>query len=379
MRRFSISCSVSLAVLSIVAPAHADEARSETKPYVVANDTLLTDCEVIGTELGVNGACFDLDGTERTATIHIVDAHGMLVGGSYGWSNGVGTSMGIGLFCADSPPLAVPAGAAQLRVYANGPAFGAVNCLLEGSAGAGTLGTITVDYTLGDDAIPPAMDGERDCLEPVPAAVAVSGITDDGADVNVSVRVLLDGVSEEFGRDTFATAARSYAPLGITLDAVSYETVSFEGTDAQTLINQSKTLVGGERPDGIDVVFTLTAKDISAINQPGVAGLADCVGGIRFPERSFAVGERIAFEDLIVGPLTFYHEATARTVAHEIGHLLGAQHHYANCVEDADGDVTNGEVTPCSLMFNSLDALGPDFDTINGAVVRGHATSYAAP
>jgi hypothetical protein len=376
MRRSLLICVAAAALVSSV-PAQAAGTRTETKSYVLANDTLLTDCELLGTEIGINGACFDLDGFERTATVRIEDLHGMPVGGAYGWSNAVGTSMGIGLFCEESAALAVPEGATQLRIYANGPAFGAVNCILERSTGAGTTGTIAVTYALGDDAFPPATDGERECLEPAPAAIGISGVTDDGSDVNVAVRVLLDGLSEEYGRETFEIAARSYAPLGITLDAVSFEQVTFTEIDAQELINRSKAHVGGERPAGIDLVFLLTSKDITAINQPAVAGLADCIGGIRFPERSFAVGERIAFEDTVIGPLTFYRDATARAVAHEIGHLFGGQHHYANCVEDADGDVVNGELTPCSLMFNSLDAMGPDFDTLNGAVVRGHAVEYA--
>lgn len=370
-----------LAAVTLVAivPARASETRTDEKPYVLANDTLLTDCELLGTEVGVNGACFPLDGRERVARIRITDLHGMPVGGSFGWSNGVGTSLGIGLFCAESGPLLVPAGAAELRVYANGPAFGAVNCLLGGSTGAGTMGTISVTFDLDAEAIPPGMDGERDCLEPVPAAASVRSVTDDDATIAVDVAVLGEGVTEAYARETFATAARSYAPLGIELRVASFELVSFEGVDAQGLLNQAKAHVGGTRPAGTDLVYVLTSKDVTAINQPGVAGLGDCLGGIRFPERAFAVGEVIAFEDTVIGPFTFYKEATARTVVHEIGHLFGAQHHYANCAEDADGDIVNGEVTPCSVMFNSLDALGPDFDTLNGIVVRGHAVEYAAP
>lgn len=377
MRRLGIAALAAIVLVPVA--ARAAGTRSETKPYIVANDTLLTDCELIGTSIGLNGACFALDGYERTASIHIEGAHGMPVGGSFGWSNAVGASMGIGLFCADSGPLLVPPGARELRVYANGPAFGAVNCLLSGSTGAGTLGEITATFELADEAYPANMDGERECMEPVPASIGVAGVTDEGQDVTLSVAVLGDGVTETYARNTFAVAARSYEPLGIDLEVASYEDVSFDGVDAQGLLNQAKAHVGGSRPAGSDLVYVLTSKDISAINQPGVAGLGDCLGGIRFPERAFAVGEVIAFEDTVIGPLTFYKEATARTVVHEIGHLLGAQHHYANCVEDADGDVVNGELTPCSVMFNSLDALGPDFGTLNGTVVRGHTVDYASP
>lgn len=367
-------------VVALMPAAARAEQRSETRPYTIGSDALLTECELdVGVGTGFGGACFALVGNETGATIEIKDLTGLPVGGAYGFRNGAGTLTSLGLFCQKSPLLTVPSGSAELIVYVTGPAFGTVNCIGSASPGAGTVGTITVTYELSHDTTPPGLDEERECLEAVPAAASVAGVTDDGAPVALTVKVLLDGVPQARAEAIFATAAKSYQPLGITMSVTSFETVAFSGVDAQLLINQAKAREGGKRPDGVDVVYTLTTKDIEAIGQTGVAGLADCVGGIRFDERSFAVGEVISFENLQIGPVTMYKDATARTVAHEIGHLMGGQHHLANCVEDADGDGANGEATPCALMFNSLDALGPDFGTLNGAVVRGHANEYATP
>lgn len=378
-RRVIALVAASLLVVAVPVGARAEQ-RMESKPYYVGADALLTECELgTGLESGLFGACFDLVGDETSAAIEINDLTGLPVGGAYAFRTASGGITSLGLFCSTIEDVVVPEGSADLVVYVTGPALGALNCVGGGTFGTGTTGTIDVTFELSDTTTPPGMDGERDCLEPVPAAASIAGVTDGGQEVTLSVKVLLDDVAESVGEAVFATAAESYAPLGVTMEVIAFEAVSFDGDEAQLLINQAKAYEGGQRPAGVDIVYVLTSTDIQALGQYGVAGLADCLGGVRYPERAFAVGEVIGFENLQVGPLTFYRDATARTAAHEIGHLMGAQHHYANCVEDAPGDGMNGEVTPCSLMFNSLDTLGPSFSTLSGAVVRGHAVDYASP
>jgi hypothetical protein len=224
----------------------------------------------------------------------------------------------------------------------------------------------------------PADDAERDCIEPVPASVSVSGVTDESQQVALSTTVLLDGVTQARGEEAMARAADAYAPLGIALTA-TYESVTFTGDDAQGLIDQAKQRFGGVRPGGSDLVYVLTAKDIQASGNTGVAGLADCIGGVRFPERAFAVGEVFAHEDLPVGPITFYADATAKIAAHELGHLMGGHHHYANCAEGTKGEREVFEGSPCSLMFNFADFQAIHFSTLNAQVVRGHAIDFASP
>ena len=105
------------------------------------------------------------------------------------------------------------------------------------------------------------------------------------------MRVLVDGPTVSRATEIFNTATTSYAPLGVTLRAVSYETVSFTGDDAQGLIDQAKARFGGIRPADADLVYVFTDKDIQAGGNTAVAGLADCIGGVRFANRAFAVGE----------------------------------------------------------------------------------------
>jgi hypothetical protein len=216
------------------------------------------------------------------------------------------------------------------------------------------------------------------CTQAVPAAISI-----DTTPVNLEVRVLLDGISLERGQAIFDRANAAYGPLGLRL-APAFEAASLasdgnpaDGEDAQGLIDQAKSRFGGQRPAGSDVVYVLTGKDIAALGQTAVAGLADCIGGVAFADRAFAVGEDIdpripSFE---IG-LRFLSDLSAKTAAHEIGHLFGGHHHYANCVEGTPS-AAEGEFAPCTLMFNDLEFQALRFGALESLAVAGHAQCYA--
>jgi predicted Zn-dependent protease len=211
-----------------------------------------------------------------------------------------------------------------------------------------------------------------ECLELVPAAVTIP----PGQAVTLDLRVLLDGVSATRGAQVLDTAKQSYAPLNIAL-ARSFEAVSFSGTDAQGLIDRAKARFTGQRPAGI---YTLTSKDIQSDGQTAVAGLPDCIGGVAFGDRAFAVGENFTTDEAaLIGPLFLARNLTAKVAAHEIGHLMGGHHHYADCVEGLLSDSLQSELSPCTLMFNAVDLASLNFSTVNGLVVGGHAEAYALP
>ena len=103
-----------------------------------------------------------------------------------------------------------------------------------------------------------------------------------------------------------------------------------------------------------------------------------CIGGVRYPDRAFAVGEARRDPGVHGGPVAAIAHADAKIAAHEIGHLLGAHHHYANCAEpEVAGDPL--DVAPRTLMYNYLEFLDLRFSQLNAAVVRGHAERYAKP
>jgi hypothetical protein len=272
-------------------------------------------------------------------------------------------------------------------------------------------GSRSADERLIDAAAP------ADCEEFVPASYSVTGVNDDGKKVSLDVYMLLDlkegaaiatkrrraartndaGLAREAKADLaalvnrakklLAKAKTSYAPLEITLNFKKWgllKPLDAKGnarkrtTDSQGIINLSKKQFSGKRPARYDLVYTLTDLDMTADGLgSAVAGQADCIGGVRYAKHAFAVGEISQYEDLQAGPLTFYHAATAKIAAHEIGHLMGAHHHYQDCVEGIPTETEEGEVSPCTLMTNAVDFQSLNFSVIEGAVVRGHALDFA--
>lgn len=209
-----------------------------------------------------------------------------------------------------------------------------------------------------------------ECTQLVPGAVAVTN-----APVVLNLSILLDGVLQAQGEQVVAIAEQAYAPQSLTFSA-SYETVDFTGNDAPGPITQARDHFGGVRPSGRDMVYVLTSKDISAAPVgSAVAGLADCIGGVAFGDRAFAVGENIADDPQNLLLFQLGTELAAKTMAHELGHLLGGHHHYANCVESLLG--LSGNI--CTLMFNDLGFQRLQYSTLNSVVVRGHSQLFAAP
>lgn len=236
----------------------------------------------------------------------------------------------------------------------------------------------------GDRLLSPLADPEHDCAEPVPEAMSIPGTTDDGSVVSIETLVLLDGVSKKVGQSIMQLAQESYDSLGLTVTP-SFRQVRIPhhgielGMDDRpgptgdmlAMIEDAKVAVGGVRPAGIDVVLLLTSKDIfywsNGERQYSVAGLADCIGGIRFDDHAFALSEGITPWAERIGD-----HAPGMFVAHELGHLLGAHHHYANCLEG------NEEDKPCTVMWTiQIRLVARNFGSFEAATIRGHAVEYA--
>ena len=233
------------------------------------------------------------------------------------------------------------------------------------------------------------VDVVRECLELVPDSIAVP-IADDGQQVELSVMLLLDGTEAAVAQQLMVRAAESYRPLNINLVLKAAETVAYTTAVSDELIDSAKATVGGQPPAGIDLVGVFTTKSMqSATGGAGtVVGQADCIGGIRWRDTSFFVvsdirdienpqtGTTGTLGSLGLNPNV---DATAEVFAHEIGHLMGAHHHYANCVEGNLSSAGPGDVSPCTLMFPAVNFASLNFAALEGAIVRGHAVNYAKP
>lgn len=228
------------------------------------------------------------------------------------------------------------------------------------------------------------VDRAEDCN---PATPAVYNLNGTGPDIPLQILVLLDGVTKPEAEAIVGAASGSYAPLGVSFEATykTYKKVApatppatQSAAGAPGLIAEARAAVGGARPAGIDVVYMLTTRDI-VLGESDVVGYADCIGGIRFPNRAFAISEAVIPVDA-VGPLNFYVNAAAETLSHEIGHLLGARHEHANCAQGVQpSDATGGDPSPCTLMINYIDFQSSNFGALEAAVVRAYAEVFAAP
>lgn len=225
------------------------------------------------------------------------------------------------------------------------------------------------------------VDLEQECLV---EDTAVVFDLDTGEWVDLDVLVLLDGVDESAARSFFEKVSVPYADFKVrVVPTFQVADPPFEGDSSQGIIDQARSrFPSGKVPAEYDIVEVLTSKDIQALGQYAVAGQADCLGGLAYDERSYEVSEAgipgLPEEGIEFGPATFGANYAAKITAHEMGHLLGGQHHYANCVEGNHPDEElNGDTSPCSLMFNSADAVSLHFSTINARIARGYAFRYA--
>jgi hypothetical protein len=187
------------------------------------------------------------------------------------------------------------------------------------------------------------------CTELVPGAIAI-----DEVPISLNLRLVLDGVSSGQVGSLVAAARSAYEPLGIRFH-VTYDEAQFGSADGLELLAEVKRRYGGQRPFGTHLVYVLTSKDLTdAVIGDSLAGQADCIGGVAYPENAFAVGEADPGHG-------------AKTMAHELGHLMGGHHHWANCGES----LLSGD-NLCTLMINDVGLASLVFSTLNGWIVRGH-------
>ena len=348
-------------------PAAAAEPRVAQESYGPALPLASVDC---GTNAG--GACFDLVGDERRATVLVQDDVAPTVRARYDVLDAFGNVLTYGIFC-DTAVVTVEKGAATIRVTT-----GLVSADCSPAAGAVAGGAVTVTYDVGkpDDEV--RNDGQCVGVDAPPSTL----IEDDGRQVDLDVLVLVDGPTLERAQQVLAEAQASYDPIGVVLRPVFEVTTLPVYTDgAGTPIRDMATFTDRVRddrglvPEGFDLVHVLTTKELSG------NGVVLCIGGVASKVSGYSTSEELrGWVPMITGnppnpvPYWPYGDATAKVLAHELGHQLGGQHQLSNCVE---GDLSTSPPSLCTLMDGSL-GTAKSFTVANALVVRAHALAYAA-
>lgn len=335
---------------------------SETKSYTAAA-TGGVDC---GTSSG--GACFSLAPDVHAVGLVVNDGDGFRgISVRYRFLDAGGGLAGQGSAC-DTGRAVVPDGAVSLEVE-----VAAVDTSSCAQPSLSRSGRITVTYDLKRGAGEPPLDGERPCNAFLGEPVSYLLAPDSGEPAGLDVLVLNDGVGPDAARQIMDKVVTTFARVGVTVRPTFQDVALTAGPDVDTLFDEMRALLGGQVPPEYDVVHALTLKNIA-----GAAGFADCVVGSRSPERAFSISEAVAGArpNLAGSPLPAWPwEQEAYYAAHEIGHLLGGNHDFANCVEGTllvDDDTP----APCTLMYPFLN-ITFQFSTINQAVIRGYARDTA--
>jgi hypothetical protein len=250
-----------------------------------------------------------------------------------------------------------------------------------------------------DDGLPIEMSEGDECIGLVPHLA--SDLT--RKTITANVVIALDGVSVAKAKQIVAKGSTAYAPgpvpqltPDIKINVIAYHDLTSVlkgnivdgfivepdplGTDlmSQLIRYYHKTYPKLKR----DHVHLLTTKDIAAELTPGnpepaVAGIANCIGGVGTPY-AYAITEVGTIKPVELGPLTAYLDVEAKNFAHEMGHVFGGHHHYAECVESAPGGLAARTVDVCSVMFNSLDFNSLHFSPVEVAAIRGFAEAHIA-
>lgn len=224
-----------------------------------------------------------------------------------------------------------------------------------------------------------------DCDQFVPAGSAAAALVPTYRAQPRLLRVLVLAAPADLplAREAARDAARAYDSVGIrlqtTVRAIAVPKLSEASDDWLAFL---KKKMGGKRPVGTDAVYLATTRTLDS------GGRADCIGGIADADSAFAVGMlelagivgvSITGLDLPIDPSKDgppIPNMGGLVLAHELGHLLGAHHHYGEGCKPGTADPQHA----CDLMQTiSPQTLGLYFAPITTAVIRDHADRYLRP
>jgi hypothetical protein len=216
--------------------------------------------------------------------------------------------------------------------------------------------------------------GIQECDEIPPHEVPpiATGVTPT---LSMEVRVLAQSGDKAKAKELFKSTADAFSRVGVKIKARFQEVDTpaawgdgsgTAGPDQRAILSFMKGIFGGERPPGVDLVYFMT--------RHWAGGFADCIGGVRYPDRAFAFG---SIEYRIEGVVPAPTADEGVIAAHEIGHLLGAHHHYSNCAEALPSVAYRADVNPCTTMSPFAATASRTFGLVERSFIRSYVREFA--
>lgn len=261
-----------------------------------------------------------------------------------------------------------------------------VGPLMEGGNGVIRAGQSLPDLRYHDESVHDHTDDALDksdfsCLHPLPLPLAAP----TGLVTGWSARTFDNAVAvdqefvDHYGGDWAAVATgfmnagdgfyETQIDMGLSMVDLHAHTLS--GGDTGALLGSVRNHYQASH-SGLarENVQYFTGKTLS-----GAVGQANCIGGAGTTSIAYTVSLAANFDPIDLFGFQVYADGYVKILVHELGHILSAHHHYANCAEAAPYFQPSQPSEVCTLMINYVDFPVFTLSTANKLSTRGWADS----